>query len=115
MNGYVFTIINQYAANYYQSGKMGDFKNIYQTIINNYGERAKEKNKDRSPEKILIEMKARIELAVDIYKKLIESENEIYELYNKEMKNNKNKHNLDSENLNELKKFDSNNKMNKEN
>jgi len=88
VNGYVFTIINQYAANYYQSGKTGDFKKIYGTIINNYGERAKEKNKDRSPEKILIEMKSRIELAVDIYKKLIKKENEIFELFNKEKNDN---------------------------
>jgi len=82
VNGYVFTIINQYAANYYQSGKIGDFKNIYQTIINNYGERAKEKNKDKSPEKILIEMKSRIELAIDIYRRLVEAENELFNLFN---------------------------------
>lgn len=82
VNGYVFTIINQYAANYYQSGKIGDFKNIYQTIINNYGERAKEKNKDKSPEKILIEMKSRIELAIDIYRKLVEMENDLFNLFN---------------------------------
>ena len=47
VNGYVFTIINQYAANYYQSGKVGDFKNIYPTIINNYGERAKRYNRGK--------------------------------------------------------------------
>jgi len=82
VNGYVFTIINQYAANYYQSGKTGDFKNIYQTIINNYGERAKEKNKDKSPEKILLEMKSRIELAIDIYRRLVEMENELFKLFN---------------------------------
>jgi len=82
VNGYVFTIINQYAANYYQTGKIGDFKNIYQTIINNYGERAKDKNKDKSPEKILMEMKSRIELAIDIYRKLVETENELFNLFN---------------------------------
>lgn len=81
VNGYVFTIINQYAANYYQNGKLGDFKNIYQTIINNYGERAKEKNKDKSPEKILMEMKSRIELAIDIYRRLVEIENELFNLF----------------------------------
>lgn len=108
VNGYVFTIINQYAANYYQTGKVGDFKNIYPTIINNYGERAKEKNKEKSPEKILIEMKERIELAVDIYRKLVETENELFNQFtNRNETNNinnplnKNKIILDAINLNE--------------
>lgn len=121
VNGYVFTIINQYAANYYQTGKTGDFKNIYSTIINNYGERAKEKNKDRSPEKILIEMKSRIELAVDIYKKLIKKEGEIYDLYAKELKGinadnkgNENNNNDNKENLNSYKGNNFNNFNNNE-
>jgi len=90
LNGYVFTIINQYAANYYKFGKTGDFKNTYQTIINNYGERAKDKNKDKSPEKILLEMKSRIELAIDIYRRLVEMENELFNLYNNRNSSNNN-------------------------
>jgi hypothetical protein len=98
INGQVFTMINQYAATYYQTGKILDFKSKYLSIMNIYGERAKEKNREKNPEKILIEMKARIELAIDIYKKLIKKENEIFELYDKENNNNQ-KNNLNSNNI----------------
>jgi hypothetical protein len=71
-NGQFFTIINKYAALFYQSGGIltEEEKNKFNKVVKSYAENYKIKLKEK-PEKILIEMKSKIELAMEMYKKFI--------------------------------------------
>jgi hypothetical protein len=74
-NGQFFTIINKYAAIFYQSGGIltEEEKNKFNKVVKSYAENYKIKLKEK-PEKILIEMKSKIELAMELYKKILAME-----------------------------------------
>jgi hypothetical protein len=81
-NGQFFTIINKYAALYYQSGGVltEDEKAKFNKIVKSYSENYKIKLKEK-PEKILVEMKSKIELAMELYKKILYMEEKFTQEY----------------------------------
>ncbi len=79
-NGQFFTYINLYAAEYYKNGSLTEEqKNKFNNKIKSYADHYKIKLKDK-PEKILLEMKNKIELAMELYKKIVELEVEFSNL-----------------------------------
>jgi len=78
-NGFLFSLINQHVANYYHTGKIESGKTGLANIIKALIDKGKDKIKvkEKPAEKILMEMKSRIECAMEMYKKLLEVEEEL--------------------------------------
>lgn len=80
INGYVFIIINQFAANFYLNGKITEkVKTNFTKILKIYAEQYNKdfKLKEKNLHSILSDFKSRIDLSMEIYKKLLDLENEI--------------------------------------
>lgn len=77
-NAHFFMMINKYAAEYYLNEKLNEEdKYKFMKLLKNYIETYKFKLKDKNPEKILQEIKAKIETAMEIYKKITEAEEKL--------------------------------------
>lgn len=77
--------MNQYSANYYQKGKISEATKIQisNIISTNLQNKQKEKIKEKTPEKILTEMKAKMDTASEMYKTLEEFEQKLNSLIEK--------------------------------
>lgn len=82
VNGFIFTIINKAAANFITNGKISETDNEnFNYVIKNLNEKYQNnKNynfKEKSNEKILSEMKCRIELCMEFYRRLYQYEEKL--------------------------------------
>lgn len=78
-NGQFFSIINKYATQYYTNGgRLPDEDRLrFNKILKQYSEGYKIKLKEKNTDKILMEIKNRIETGIEMYRKIIETESEI--------------------------------------
>jgi hypothetical protein len=83
INGYVFVLINSFAANFYQSGKISEgVKTNFSKILKIYAEQYNKdlKLKEKNLNVIFTDFKNRIDTAIEIYKKLLDTEAELNNL-----------------------------------
>jgi len=83
INGYVFVLINSFAANFYQSGKISEgVKTNFSKILKIYAEQYNKdlKLKEKNLNVIFTDFKNRIDTAIEIYKKLLDTETELNNL-----------------------------------
>lgn len=94
INGYVFVLINSFAANFYQTGKITEtVKTNFSKILKIYAEQYNKdlKLKEKNLTVIFTDFKNRIDTAMEIYKKLLDTESELNNII----------HNLHPDNINE--------------
>jgi len=83
-NGYVFVLLNALAANVYQGAKIDDVKLTFAKVMKSYSEQYQKdyKLKENNLANILNEMKCRMDMSIEMYRKFLELEDELNKIVN---------------------------------
>ena len=103
-NGYVFVLLNALAANVYQGAKIEDVKLTFAKVMKSYAEQYQKdfKLKENNIGAILNDMKNRMDMSMEMYRKFLELEEELNRIANQiEMDSLLNKENVIKSKLDE--------------
>lgn len=110
-NGYVFVLLNALAANVYQGAKIDDVKLTFAKVMKSYAEQYQKelKLKENNLAAILNDMKSRMDMSMEMYRKFIELEDELNKIANQietdsllNKENNINRNKIDESNQNKI-------------